>query len=153
MQQMRRSVVAHGGFAHLGVHHGVDFVAHANRSLGEHLMGPHALDRVVASFYLCDYSVVIAGVERSTIPDLSTGLSIERSMVENDLACFTCFEFMCALPVVDDGQDFAVFGARLPISFKFGLRKLLVYGICGLLGCSLPRGLRQFALLLHRTIE
>ena len=96
MKKMGRGVVAHGGFANVVVHDGVDFVSDADGLLGEDLMGAHALNRGIASGNVGDDGVVIVGVEPSAIADLSARLRVERSVIENDLAFFAGGEFLHA---------------------------------------------------------
>ena len=51
MQQMRGGVVAHGGFAHIIVDHGINFHADRNRLAGLDFVRAHALHRHVTAIY------------------------------------------------------------------------------------------------------
>src|SRR5882757_6171513 len=82
LEQMRSSVVAHGGVADFRIDDGVDLVADANRLLGHNFVCPHALHGGIAAHYLGNDRVVIAAVKDSAIADLAAGLGIERSVVE-----------------------------------------------------------------------
>ena len=101
-------------------------------------MRAHSLDRVIAAFHFGDDSVVIVAVEPSAVADLSAGFGVERSVVEDDLAFFAGLEFLRALAVVDDGEDFAAVGAGLAIAFEIGFWELLVGGIRSLFGRAFP---------------
>ena len=103
-------------------------------------MRAHALDRVVAAFHLRHHGVVIVAVEPSAIAHLPAGLGVERRVVEDDLAFFAGLEFLCALAVVDDGEDFATVGTGLAVAFEVGFRQLLVGGVGRLLGGAFPGG-------------
>ena len=116
-------------------------------------MCPHALNRVVATFHFGDDGVVIVAVKPSAVADLSAGFGVERRVVEDDLAFFARLEFLRALPVVDDGENFAAIGAGLAVAFEVGLRKLLVGRIRSLLGRAFPGSASALALLLHGAIE
>ena len=153
LQQVRGRVVAHGGFADFGVDDGIDFIADANRLLGDDLVRAHALNRGVAAFHFGDDGVVIVAVEPSAVADLSAGFGVERGMVEDDFAFVARLELLRALAVVDDGEDFAVVGASLAVAFELGLRELLVCGIGGLLGCAFPGCACAFALFVHGVVE
>ena len=118
MQQMRSRVIAHGRLANVGIHDGIDFVAHANRLLRDNLMRPHSLNRRIASRHLSDDGVVIVRIKPSLVANLPAGVGIERRVVKNDLAGFSSLEFPHALAVVNDGQHFATVRARLPIAFE-----------------------------------
>src|SRR5579864_230043 len=103
MEQVRGGVVAHGGFADVGVDDGVDFVTDTNLGLRKYLMRTHALNRVIAAFYVGDDGVVVVGVKASAIADLAAGFGVEGSVIENDFAFVACLELLNALSVVDDG--------------------------------------------------
>jgi hypothetical protein len=91
---------------------------------------------------------VIVGVEPSAIADLAAGFGVEGRVIEDDLAALAGLEFLRALAVcLDDGQHFAIVGARLAIAFEVGFRELLVGGIGRLLGCAFPGSARALALL------
>src|SRR5580700_8183820 len=150
---MRCRVIAHRRFANRGIDHSVDFLTNTNRLLGNHLMRAHALYRVVASRHISNDSIVIVGVEPSTITHLPTRFSIKRSVIKNGLAFFASLEFLHALSALNNGEDFAVIGARLSIPFKFRFRKLLVSRIRRLLGGAFPRGSGASSLLGHGTVE
>src|SRR5437867_4373061 len=100
---MRCRVIAHGGLADVGVNDGVDFLPDTNRLLGDDLVGAHALNRGVAPRYFGDDSVVIIGIEPSTIAYLASGLGVERRVVEDDLALVAGPQFLRALAVFDYG--------------------------------------------------
>src|SRR5580658_4462641 len=161
---MRSGVIAHGGFANRGVHNGIDSIAHAEGAppfrvfcgrwgFHDDLMRAHSLHRVVASGYFGNDGVVIVGVEPSAIANLSAGFGVERRVVKDDLAGVAGLEFLRTLAALDDGEDFAVVGARLPVSFEIRFRKLLVGRISRLLGRPFPGGASALALLLHRVIK
>ena len=116
-------------------------------------MRAYALHRVIAAFHFGDDGVVIVAVEPSAVADLSAGFGVERRVVEDDLAFFAGLEFLCALAVVDDGENLAAVGASLAIALEVGFWKLLIGGIGSLLGCAFPGGAGAFALLLHRAVE
>src|ERR1700730_11350582 len=86
LQQMRGRVITHGGLADLSVDDGIDFLSHTNRLFRNDLMRSYSLDRVVAAFHFGHDGVVIVAVEPSTVADLSPGFSVERRVVEDDLA-------------------------------------------------------------------
>ncbi len=100
---MRGRVIAHCGFADGGIDNRVHFLPNANCLFYNYLMRADTLHRVVASSHFSDDGVVIVGVEPSAIADLSAGLSIEGSVVEDDLAVIAGIEFLCALIALDDG--------------------------------------------------
>ena len=116
-------------------------------------MRPHSLHRVVAAFHFGDDGVVIVAVKPSTIADLSAGFGIERSVVEDDLAFFARLEFLRALAVVDDGENFAAVGTSLAVAFEVGFGELLVSRVGSLLGRAFPGGASAVALLLHGAVE
>ena len=101
-------------------------------------MRTHALDRVVAAFHFGNDSVVIVAVEPSAVADLSAGFGVERRVVEDDLAFFAGLQFLRALAVANDGEDFAAIGTGLAIAFEVGFGKLLVGGVGSLLGRAFP---------------
>ena len=103
MKQMRSSVVAHGGFSSVGIHHRIHSVADADRLFRDDLMRPHALNRRIASSYFCDDGIVVVRVEPSLIAKLAARVGVERSEVEDDLAGFSGFEFARTLTVMNDG--------------------------------------------------
>jgi len=114
LQQVRGGVVAHGGLADVGVDDGIDFVADTKGAppfrvfwggwgLYDDLMRAHALNRGVAAFHFGDKGVVIVAVQPSAVADLATGLGVERGVVENDFALLAGFEFLRALPILDNG--------------------------------------------------
>ena len=96
---------------------------------------------------------MIVRVKPSAIADLSAGFSVERGVIEDDLAFIAGLEFLCAPPIVDDGQHFAGVGASLAVAFEFRLWQSLVCGICSLLGGAFPGGTGTVALLGHGTVE
>src|SRR5712691_8124551 len=129
MKQMRRRVIAHSGLPDFSIDDGVDLVAHAKCpptpvfgissteggppyavfvgwGFYDHLMRAHPLNRVVSSLHLSDDGVVIVAVKPPAIADLSAGLSIERCVIEDDLAFLSGLEFLRTLPVADEGQHF-----------------------------------------------
>src|SRR6202040_3007383 len=87
------------------------------------------------------------------IADLSAGFSVERSVIEHDLAFIAGLEFLCALAIVDDGQHLAGVGASLAVAIEFRPRQLLVCGVCSLLGGAFPGGTGTVALLGHGAVE
>src|SRR5436190_1748096 len=101
-------------------------------------MRAHTLNRVVASLNFGNDRVVIVGVEPSAVTDLPAGFSIERGVVENDLALFAGLKLLGSLAVADDRKHFAVFRASLAVTFEGGFRKLLISGIGSLLRRTLP---------------
>src|ERR1017187_1152264 len=105
---MRRRVIAHGRSTGFGIDYGVNFVADANRLLGDDLVGAHSLNRVVAAGHVGDDGVVIVGIEPSAIANLPAGFSVERRVIDDDLALVAGLQFLCALAGFDDGQHFAV---------------------------------------------
>ena len=118
MQQVCGGVIAHRGLADVGVDDGINFLSDADRLLSYDLMRAHALDWGVAAGHFGDDRVVIIGVEPSAIADLAAGLGVEGRVVEDDLALFTGLKFLRALAVLDNSEDFAVFGARLAVAFE-----------------------------------
>ena len=129
------------------------FSPDADRLFRDDLMRAHSLDRVVATFHFGDDGVVIVAVEPSAVADLAAGFGVERRVVEDDFAFFAGLEFLHALTVVDDGENFAAIGTGLAVALEVGFRKLLVGGIGGLLGRAFPGGASAFALLLHGTVK
>ena len=103
LQQVRGGVIAHGGLASFGADRRVHFVAYADWLLGDDLMGAHALNRVVASFYFCNDGVQFIAIEDAAVADLASGFGVERSVVEDDFDFVSGFEFFCALAIADDG--------------------------------------------------
>src|ERR1700687_4977914 len=150
---MSSRVIAHGGFANRGVDNGIHSLPNTDCLLGNDLMHPHSLHRVVASSHFGDDSVVIVGVEPPAVTDLPAGLGVEGSVVENDLAEFAGLEFLRALVALDDGEHFTAVRARLTIAFERRFRELLVNRIGGLFGRAFPGGASAVSLLGHRTIE
>ena len=126
--------------ANRGVDYGVYFLPDANWLLGDDLMRAHALHGVVAAGHFGDDCVVIVGVEPSAVADLAAGFGVEGRVVEDDFAGVAGLEFLRALVALDDGQHFAVVGARLAIAFEIRFRELLVSRIGRLLGRALPGG-------------
>src|SRR4029077_18945052 len=152
------------GLPDLRVDDGIDFLPDPKggppfpvlcRGGGVHhdLMRRNSLDRVIAGFHVGDDGVVIVAVDPSAVADLSSGFGIERSVVEDDLTFFSWLEFLRALTVVDDGENFAALGAGLAVALEFGFGKLSVGGIGRLFGCALPGGASAFALFLHGAVE
>ena len=123
----------------LGVDDGINFVAYADWLLGDDLMRAYTLNRGVAASYFGDDGVVVVGVEPSAVADLAAGFGVERSVIEDDFAFVSGFELLCAMAVVDDGENFAVVGASLAVALELRFRKLLVGGVGGLLGWRLSR--------------
>ena len=119
LQQVRGRVVAHGRLADFGVDDGIDFVAYADRLLRDDLVRPDALNGGVAALYFGDDGVVIVAVEPSAVADLAARFSVEGCVIEDDFAFVAGFEFLRALAVVDDGEDFAVVGTGLAVAFEF----------------------------------
>src|ERR1700738_2011211 len=153
VQQMRTRVIAHGGLSHLGIDHGVDFVTQADCLFSDGLMRADPPNRGIAALHFGDDRVVIVRVKPSPIADLSAGFSVERRVIEDDLAFIAGLEFLCALATVDDGQPFAEVGAGLAVAFEFRLWQFLVCGIRSLLGGALPGGTCAVALLGHGAVE
>ena len=153
MQQMRGRVIAHGGLADVRINDGIDFLSDADRLLGDDLVGADALDRGVASGYFGDDRVVIVGIEPSAIADLSARLGVEGRVVEDDLALIARLEFWDSLAVFDNGEDFAVFRARLPVAFEVRFRKLLVGRVRRLLDGALPGCASEIPLHFERPFK
>src|ERR1700694_1573721 len=153
VQQMCSRVIAHGGLSNLSIDRGVDFVPHADCLFSDDLMRADPLNRGIAAFDFGDDRVVIVRVKPSTIADLSAGFSVERRVIEDDLAFIAGLEFLCTLAIVDDGQHFAKVGAGLAVAFEFRLWKFLVCGIRSLLAGALPGGTGTVALLGHGAVE
>src|SRR6267143_5724384 len=107
VQQMRSRVIAHGGLSNLSIDHGVDSVTHPDRLFNDDLMRADPLNRGIAAFHFGNDGVVIVRVKPSAIADLSAGFSVERSVIEYDLAFIAGLEFLCALAIADDGQHLA----------------------------------------------
>src|SRR5579863_5282813 len=101
-------------------------------------MRSYPLNRRIASLHLGDNGVVVVRIKPSPISDLPAGLSVERRVIENDLALFASLEFLHALPVANDRQHFAPIRPRLPVALKYRLRELLIHGIRCLLRRALP---------------
>ncbi len=160
---MRRGVIAHGSRANAGIHHSVHFVPDLEGAppnavfvgwgFHNHLMRPHPLNRVVASLHLGDNGIVIVGVKPSPIADLPARFRIKRRVIKDDFTFLASLEFLRPLPILNDGQHFAIVRARLPIAFKLGFWKLLVGGIGSLLGRAFPGGASAGALLGHRVVK
>ena len=81
-------------------------------------MRPNPLHRVITSLHLGDDRIQLIAVQRAAIPNLPSGLCIKRCVIENDLAFFARLELLHALTILDDGQHFAIFRARLQVAFK-----------------------------------
>ena len=143
----------HGGFTDAGVDDSIGFVANSNWLLGDDFVHAHALYGVVRAGDFSNDRIVIVGVEPAAIAHLSSGFGVERSVIEDDLSFVTGAEFLCALAIVQEGENLATFRARLAVALEDGSRKLLVLGVGGLLGCTLPRGSRTFALLSQGKFE
>src|SRR5579872_2359081 len=131
-------MIAHRGFAHVGVDYGIYSLPHANYLLGYNLMRSDALNRRIAALHFRYDRVVIVAVQRSFITDLAARFGIKRGVVENDFAFLSGLQFLRALTVVDDGKHFAILRPRLEITFKLRLRQFLIRRICRLLGCAFP---------------
>src|SRR5581483_570246 len=101
-------------------------------------MCPHSLHRVVTTLHFSNDLVQLVAVERSAISDLSSRLCIKRRVVENDLAFFSGLKFLHALPILDDGEHFAIFRSRLQVAFEYRFRKLLIRGVRSLLCSAFP---------------
>src|SRR5271166_6034255 len=86
--------------------------------LHDDLMRAHALNRGVAAFYFGDDGVVIVAIKPSAIADLPAGFGVERRVVEDYFAFVAGFELLCALAVVDDGEDFAIVRASLAVALE-----------------------------------
>src|ERR1700689_4175233 len=150
---MCRGVIAHGGLANRGVDDGIHLLPNANYLPGNDLMCADSLHRVVASGHFGDDCVVVVGVEPSAIADLAAGFGVEGSVIENNLAGVARLELLRALTALDDGEHYAVFGARLAIALEFGFRELLVGGVSGLLGRTFPGSAGTLSLFGHGTVE
>jgi len=118
LKQVRGRVVAHGGFADVGVDDGIDFVPYMNWLLGDDLVRADALNRGVTAFYFGDDGVVIVGVEPSAVANLAAGFCVEGRVIEDDFAFVAGLELLRALAVVDDGEDFAIVGTGLSVAFE-----------------------------------
>ena len=127
MKKMRSRMIAHGGLTDVGVNYGVHFIAHAKcpptRVLGtsstegapssrvfcggwgfhDDLVGAYPLHRVGASLHLSDHGVQLITVKHAAIAHLTSGLGVERRVVEDNLTLFARLELLCALAVADDG--------------------------------------------------
>src|ERR1019366_735168 len=73
---MRSRVIAHRRLPNVSVHHGVDFVPHADRLFRDHLMRAHALNRVITPLDVGGDGVVIVGVEPSAVANFSPRLPV-----------------------------------------------------------------------------
>ncbi len=136
MKKMGAGVIAHGGAADFVVDHGIELVANANGLLCDNAMGAHTLHGIRYAFDIGDERVVVFGVEPADVADLSAGIGVEGRVIENDLAAFAGLQLLradtSAVLGLDDGEDFAVVGARLAVAFKFRLRQRLISGArCG----------------------
>jgi hypothetical protein len=116
-------------------------------------MGPHTLDRGITPLHFGDDRIVIVAHEPSPVANLPAGFGIEGSVVENDFALIPGMEFLRALPLVNDGENFAAFRTGLAIAFEPRARKLLVGGIGRLFGGAFPGCPSAFPLLGHRAVE
>src|SRR5260370_10158672 len=150
---MRSCVIAEGGLSNLSIDHGADFVTPADGLFRHRLMRADPLNRGIAAFHFGDDGVVILRVKPSPIADLSAGFSIERRVIEDDLASIAGLELLCALAIVDDGQHFAGGGASLTVAFEFRLWHLLVCGVYGCLGSPFPGSAGARPLLGHGAVE
>src|ERR1700758_5893063 len=99
MKKMCGRVVAHSGFAHAGVDHGVDCIADFDGLLSNNFVCAYALHGVIRACNLGHDRIVVVGVEPSAVADLASGFSVERSVMENDLAFVAGLEIFCALAV------------------------------------------------------
>src|SRR6202044_2788489 len=102
MKQMGGCMISHGGLTNVSIHHRIHFVTHADRLLSNNLMRPPALNRRIASRYFSDDGVVVVRIKPSLITDLSTGVGIERCVIEDDFPRVARLEFLRALAVVND---------------------------------------------------
>src|SRR5260370_9311069 len=93
VQQMCRRVIAHGGLSNLSIDHGVDFVTHADGLFSDDLMRADPLNRGIAAFHFGDDGVVILRLKPSAIAYLSAGFTIERRVIEDDVASTAGLEF------------------------------------------------------------
>ncbi len=157
MQEVRAGVVAHGGAAHFVVDHGVHFVADVDGLLSHDVVRAHALHRIGHALDLGDQRVVIVSVEPANIADLAAGFSVERGVVEHDLAALAGLQLLCAnagaVVRLDDGQHLASGRQRLAIPFELGARQGLVERARRGLRAALPGRLGATALLFHGIVE
>src|SRR6267142_2384496 len=153
MQQMRSGVIAHGGYAHVGIDDGIDAVPYEDRLLRNDLVCAHALDRVIAADHLRDHRIMVIAIEPAAIADLSAGLGVEGCVVENHFAFFSGLELLCALSVLQESEYLSAIGARAVVAFEVRGGKLLIFRVGGLLGGAFPGGAGALALLLHRPLE
>src|SRR3954469_11681047 len=117
-----------------------------------HLVHAHALHRHHASIYVRD-QIPGAVAEDADIPDLSSRVGIEGSVMEHDLAFFSRLKLGHTLTVFHDRQNFAIVGDGLFVTFEDGLAQIAVDRTGGLFCSALPRSASALALLLHRVIE
>src|SRR5262249_34663351 len=101
MEQVRGGVIAHGGFAELGVDHGIELVTHTNRLLGDDLVRTYALDWVVNAGHFGNDRVVVVGVKPAMVADLAASFGIERRLIEYDLALLAGLQFLYAVAVLE----------------------------------------------------
>src|SRR5208282_5183708 len=115
---MRGRVIAHGRLTNVSVDGGIDPVAYANRLFRDNLMGPHTLNRRIASSHVGDDCILVARVKPTLIAHLPAGVGVERRVIKNDFARFAGLEFVRALSVMNDRQYFAPVRASLSIAFE-----------------------------------
>jgi hypothetical protein len=121
LQQVGGGVIAHGGLADVGVNHGIHLLANPEGAppntvfvgwgFHEHLVCPYSLHGVVATSDFGNHSVVIVAVEPPTIANLSAGFRVEGRVIKDDFAFLAGLEFLRALALADDGEDFAAIRA------------------------------------------
>ncbi len=120
-------------------------------------MRAHALHGIGHSLDFRDDGVVVVRVEPAYIADLSTGIGVERSVVEHDLGVLTGLELLrsdtAAVIAFDDGQHLASGREALVIAFENRWRQRLVRRAGDGLGAAFPGGAGARALLLHCTVE
>ncbi len=74
-------------------------------------------------------------------------------MIENDFAFLARLQFLCALTVLDDGENLAAIRASLTVALEIGFRQFLIDGIRGLLSRALPGSASTGLLLGHGNVE
>ncbi len=157
MKKMRAGVIAHGGAAYFVVDDGIEFVADVNWLLRSHAVRANALHRIRNSLDISNERVVVCGVKRADVADLSAGVGVEGRVIEYNFATLARLQLLhantSAVFGLDDGEHFTSVGARLAIAFENSRLQALIGRTCRCLRAALPGSLSAFALFFHRSIK